>query len=165
MRCNNYTARTDLKASPSRYDKGMELYKSSRVSIGSSGLFKVSGFEVDTEKMQCECPDYNTRKQICKHIYSAMLFAKNRGKQTVEHLDGHNNGFNGDGANPVTQSKHTPSKAQEANSKDFNRQATIHTRLAVLNTATEILKTQRKPIELTDVLSPSSQLETWALGN
>jgi hypothetical protein len=144
---SNYTARTDLKASHSRYDKGMDLYKSGRVSIGANGFFKVSGFEVDTEKMQCECPDYRTRKQTCKHIFAAMLFVKSRGKQTIEHLDDHNNGFNGDGANPVTQSKHTHNKLQEANSKEFNRQATI-TRLAVINSAIELLKTHRKPIEL-----------------
>ncbi len=68
---------------------------------------------------------------------------------------------------PKSEPKHTPNKAQEAPSKDFNGQTAIPpttpTWLAVLNTATEILKTQRKPIELTDVLSPSSQLETWVL--
>lgn len=51
----NYTATTDLKASRSRYDKGMGLYKSGRVSIGSNGVFRASAiYEVDTEKMQCE---------------------------------------------------------------------------------------------------------------
>jgi hypothetical protein len=37
------------------------------------------------------------------------------------------------------------------------------TRLAVLNTAIEILKTHRKPIELIDVLSLADKLKTWAL--
>jgi hypothetical protein len=161
---SNYTARTHLKASRSRYDKGMDLYKSGRVSIGSNGFFKVSGFEVDTEKMQCECPDYRTRKQTCKHIFTCLLFVKNRGKQTIEHLDGHSNDSSGNSTKPpVVESKHTPNKAQEANSKDFNRQATI-TRLAIINSAIEVLKTHRKPIELTEVLSLASQLETWASG-
>jgi hypothetical protein len=38
------------------------------------------------------------------------------------------------------------------------------TRLAVLNSATEILKTHRKPVELNEVLSLASQLEIWAFG-
>lgn len=79
--------------------------------------------------MQCECPDYRTRKQTCKHIFAAMLFVKNRGKQGVEHLDSHSNGSNSNSAKPVAESKHTPNKVQEANSKDFNRQATIGLRL------------------------------------
>ncbi len=76
----NYTANADLKASRSRYDKGMDLYKSGRVSIGSNGFFRVSGFQVDTEKMQCECPDYRTRKQSCKHIYASLLFYQKQRK-------------------------------------------------------------------------------------
>jgi hypothetical protein len=161
---SNYTANAELKASRSRYDKGMELYKSGRVSIGSNGLFKVSGFEVDTEKMQCECPDYRTRKQTCKHIYACLLFAKNRGKQVIEHLNIRTNGSNENRTKSEPKPTHTPNKAQEAHSKGFDKQATI-TRLAVLNTATEILKTQRKPIELGEVISLASQLEAWALGN
>jgi hypothetical protein len=65
-------------------------------------------------------------------------------------------------SNPKSEPKHAPNKAQEAPSKDFDKQAT-NTRLATLNTATEILKTHRKPLELADVLSLASQLETWAL--
>jgi hypothetical protein len=155
---SNYTARTDLKASHSRYDKGMDSYKSGRVSIGSNGLFKVSGFEVDTEKMQCDCPDHRTRKQACKHIFASLLFTKNRGKQTIEHLNGYSNG-----CKPASNGKHIPNKLQEAHNKDLDKQATI-TRLATLNTATEILKTHRKPVELNEVLSLASQLEKWALG-
>jgi hypothetical protein len=103
----------------------MELYKSGRVSIVSNGFFKVSGFQVDTEKMQCDCPDYRTRKQTCKHIFAAMLFAKNRGKATIEHLVGHSNSTNGNGAKSCPESKNAPNKSQEANSKDFNKQTTI----------------------------------------
>ncbi|MGE5443921.1 MAG: hypothetical protein ACM3SR_04875 [Ignavibacteriales bacterium] len=157
----NYNPKNDLKSSHSRYDKGMELYKSGRVSIGSNGLFKVSGFEVDTENMQCECPDYRTRKETCKHLFAAMLFIKNRGKQSIEHLNGFSNGSNG--ARSESETKGASNKHQESNSKDFNRQSTI-TRLAVLNTATEILKTHRKPIEFNDIISLASQLEKWALG-
>jgi hypothetical protein len=158
----NYTANADLKASRSRYEKGMELYKSGRVCIGSYGFFKVSGFQVDTEKMECECPDYRTRKQTCKHIFAAMLFLKNRGKQTIEHLNGFSKGSNGPKSEP--EPKYTPNKAQEAHSKDFNRQATITTRLAVLDTATEILKTHNKPITAESLFKVASQLEKWALG-
>ncbi|MGE5446222.1 MAG: hypothetical protein ACM3SR_16775 [Ignavibacteriales bacterium] len=141
----------------------MELYKSGRVSIGSDGLFRVSGFQVDTEKMQCECPDYKTRKQTCKHLFAAMLFVKNRGKQGIEHLNGFSNDFNRNGAKSNPDPKHISNKVREAYSKDFDKQATI-TRLATLNTATEILKTHRKPIELAEVLCLASQLEQWALG-
>ena len=80
------TSKKELNSSKSRYDKGLELYKSGRVSINSNGLFKVSGFEVDTENMQCECSDYKTRKQTCKHIFATMLFVKNMRRQTIEHL-------------------------------------------------------------------------------
>lgn len=160
---SNYNATTDLKASRSRYDKGLELYKSGRVSIGANGFFKVSGFEVDTEKMQCECPDYRTRKQTCKHLFAAMLFVKNRGKQTIEHLNGHSNDSNGNGVKPEFESKHTPNKAQEAHSKDFDKRASNYTGLAVINSAIELLKTHKKPIELNEVLSLAFRLEQWAL--
>lgn len=157
------TIKQELNGSKARYEKGLELYKQGKVSINGNGLFKVCGYyEVDTEKMTCSCPDYKTRKQTCKHIYASLLFTKNRGKQTVEHLNSHDNGSNGNGAKSEVESKHDPNTVQEVHNKDFDKQATI-TRLAVLNTATEILKTQRKPIELADVLSLASQLETWAL--
>lgn len=84
----NYNVTTDLRSSRSRYDKGMELYKSSRVSIFSNGFFRVSGFQVDTEKMQCDCPDYRTRKQTCKHLFAALLFVKNQGMKIIEDLPG-----------------------------------------------------------------------------
>ncbi len=129
--------RHDLNGSKPRYEKGLELYKQGKVSINSNGLFKVSGFEVDTEKMQCDCPDHRTRKQTCKHIFACLLFTKNRGKQTIEHLDGYSNG-----CKPASEAKHTPKKLQEAHNKDLDKQATI-TRLATLNTATEILKTHK----------------------
>ncbi|MGE5444087.1 MAG: SWIM zinc finger family protein [Ignavibacteriales bacterium] len=147
-----------LEDSKSRYEKGMGLYKSGRVSIGPNGFFKVSGFQVDTEKMTCTCPDYRTRKEPCKHLFAAMLFVKNSGKQKIEGLNG----------NPKTEPKDTANKPVEAqkqaDNKPFDRQSNI-TRLAVLNTATEILKTHGKPVELTDVVSIASQLEQWALGS
>lgn len=159
----NYNVTNNLKSSRGRYDKGMELYESGRVSIGPNGLFKVSGFEVDTEGMQCDCPDHRTRKQTCKHLFAAMLFVKNRGKQTIQHLNGFDYDSNGNGSKPYPESKNTPNKTQEAHTKEFDRQARI-TRLAVLNAATEILKTHRKPIEFDDILSIAAELEKWAKG-
>ena len=88
IRNGNGNSTPILRDSKCRYEKGMGLYKSGRVSIGSNGFFKVSGFEVDTEKVQCECPDYKSRKEACKHLFAAMLFVKNRGKQIVEDLPG-----------------------------------------------------------------------------
>jgi hypothetical protein len=74
------TLKQDLNNSKSRYEKGMEIYKSGKVSINCDGLFKVCGYyEVDTDKMVCNCPDHRTRKQTCKHIFASMLFTKNRG--------------------------------------------------------------------------------------
>jgi hypothetical protein len=93
-----------------------------------------------------------------------LLFTKNRGKQTIEHLNGHTHGSNGNGTKPESETKDTSDKPQEVNNKDFDRQRTI-TRLAVLNTATEILKTHRKPIEFNDIVSIAAQLEKWALGS
>jgi hypothetical protein len=69
-----------------------------------------------------------------------------------------------DSALSKTEPKDAPKKLQEGYYKDFDRQATISssllpslsTRLAVLNTATEILKTYRKPIEFSDTVSIAS---------
>lgn len=121
----------ELNGNKSRYEKGLELYREGKVSIGSIGLFKVSGFEVDTVRMQYECPDHKTRKQTCKHLFACLLFVQNRGKQQIEHLDGHCNGPNGNGAKSEPEPKHTPNKAQETHSKGFDKQATI-TRLRFL---------------------------------
>jgi len=112
-----------------------------------------------------------------------MLFVKNRGKNTVEDLEGGNGKVHHDGqvhhdaqdnVPPVAQStpseiihqgtKETSEKPKEAQNKPFDRQATI-TRLAVLNTATEIIKTWGKPVEFSTVISLASQLEKWALGD
>ncbi len=158
--------RDELKNSKSRYEKGMELYRQGKESINCDGLFKVCGYyEVDTDKMVCNCPDHSTRKQLCKYIFASLLFTNNRGKQTIEHLEGHSHDSNGNGAKSENEPRNGTNKSQEAQIKDFNRQTTITTRLAVLNTATEILKTHRKPVELNEVLSLASQLEIWALGN
>lgn len=59
--------------------------------------------------------------------------------------------------------KEASNKPQDSPDKPFDRQSTI-TRLAVFNTATEILKTHRKPIEFGDIVSLAAQLEKWALG-
>lgn len=144
----NETTKQELNGSKSRYEKGLELYKAGKVSIGNKGLSKVSGYcDVDTEKMTCTCcPDYKGRKEPCKHLFAAMLFVKNRGKQIIEGLENSHAGIkNGSGANPQPESKEVPDKPQEAHSKEFDRQATYITRLAVLNTATEILKIHRNP--------------------
>lgn len=170
-RNGNGNSTSMLKDSKSRYDKGMELYKQGKVRIAPNGLFKVSGYyEADTEKMTCTCPDYRTRKEACKHLFAAMLFVKNRGKQTIEDLPGFTwvdeirdmpSSF--DKPKLEGGAKELSNKPQEAHSKKFDRQATI-TRLAVLNTATEVLKTHSKPIEFSDIVSLAAQLETWALG-
>lgn len=89
-----------------------------------------------------------------------MLFVKNRGKQTVEHLEGSQNANDNDVI--TSESKKTFDNLNETHSKEFDRQSTI-TRLVVLNTATEILKTHRKSIEITSVVSIASQLKQWAL--
>lgn len=100
--------------------------------------------------MQFECPDYKTWKDSCKHLFAAMLFIKNTGKQTTEGL----NGFNGNVAHAVqsdlaperqTESKENVSKLAQCNvphlePKPFDRHRMV-TRLAVLNTATDIAKT------------------------
>ncbi|MGE5443637.1 MAG: hypothetical protein ACM3SR_03435 [Ignavibacteriales bacterium] len=154
-RSNDSDNSTMFNGSKSRHDKGMVLYKSGRVSISSNGLFIVSGYyEADTEKMTCTCPDYRTRKEPCKYLFAAMLFIKNRGKATIEHLEGHSNGAKSE----------SDDKPKEAHSRDFNRQATI-TRLAVLNTATEILKTHNRQISFDDVVALADRLEAWALGS
>ena len=42
----------EVNGGKARYEKGMELYKSGRINIGSNGLFKVSGiYKVVTEKI------------------------------------------------------------------------------------------------------------------
>jgi SWIM zinc finger len=145
-----------LNDSKSRYEKGMRLYEEGKVKIRSNGLFKVSGYyDTDPENMTCGCPDYKKRKEACKHLFAAMLFVKNRGRVTIENLEGFNGNGNGSTHKAVESAKDAP--------KHLDRQSTI-TRLAVLNTATEILKTHRKAIDTAEVISFASQLERWALG-
>lgn len=158
----NYSNSTTLRESRSRYDKGMELYKEGKVKVGANGLFKVSGYyEADTERMTCTCPDYRTRKESCKHLFAAMLFVKNRGKQTIEGLDGNGKTL----SENIHEAKpaETPNSKNEPRSKEFDRQAVI-TRLATINSAIEALKTHRKPIEYGDIVSLAARLEAWALG-
>ncbi|MGE5445793.1 MAG: hypothetical protein ACM3SR_14565 [Ignavibacteriales bacterium] len=158
-----------LKDSKSRYDKGMGLYKEGKVKVSSNGLFKISGYyECDPEKMTCTCPDYRTRKEACKHLFAAMLFVKNRGRTVIQDLDGFTwvdeiRDMPSSYDKPKPEAKDTSDKPTEAPTKPFDRQSTI-TRLAVLNTATEILKTHSKPIEFNDIVSLAAQLEQWALG-
>jgi hypothetical protein len=159
---SNSTTDVELKEGNARYEKGMELYKQGKVSITSNGMFKVNGYEVDLRTpVRCECPDYQKRRRACKHIFAGLLFSKNRGKARVEHLDGFSNG-NGPHAENTPKNAHN--KPVEAHSKDFDRQTTI-TRLAVLNTTVEILKTHGQPIELEEVFFLASRLEAWALGS
>lgn len=157
---------TTLAQGKARYEKGMALYKQGKVSIGSEGYFKVNGFTVDAERVSCDCPDYMNRKQACKHYYAACLFLKNRCKPTIEHLEGFTNG-NGTSSQSQSkskvESKYVHYKNKAGSGKGYDRQSTI-TRLAVLNTATEVLKTHRKPIELDEVFSLAKELESWALG-
>jgi hypothetical protein len=117
-------AREELNGSKFRYEKGLELYKQGKVSIGSNGLFKVSGFEVDTGRMKCECPDYKTRRQPCKHIFASLLFVKNRGKQRIENLEGFSNGANSKESISQPESKDASSKLVEGH-KDHDRQSII----------------------------------------
>ena len=80
----------ELNGSRARSDKGMELYKQGKVVVSKNDLLKVRGYyEADTGKMTCNCPDYKTRKEACKHLFAAMLFVKNRGKQTIDDLPGY----------------------------------------------------------------------------
>ena len=76
------------------------------------------------------------------------------------------NGSNGNGAKSEVESKDTSNKKpQEAHSKDFNRQTiTTTTRLAVINSAIELLKTHNTPITVESVFKVACQLEKWALG-
>ena len=162
---NQHSPGAFLERSRSRHDKGMELYKSGKVSIGDNGLFRVSGYyEVDTEKMTCTCPDYQKRHEPCKHVFAACLYVKYHSKESVEHFDGHVINSNGAKVQPETKEpspKPLPLDAKAAQGKDFNRQATI-TRLAVINSAIEIVKTWGKPVEFSVVISLASELEKWA---
>jgi hypothetical protein len=120
------------------------------VSIGPNGLFNVSGFQVNTEKTLCNCPDYQNRHEPCKHYFAAREFQKNGCKVDLELTQETACGKSG-----------LSGKRVETR---FDKQSTI-TRLAVLNTATEMLKTHRKAIELNEVVFLACQLEKWALGN
>jgi hypothetical protein len=173
-------AREELNGSKSRYEKGMELYKQGKVSITGDGLFKVSGYyEVNTGTMKCECPDYKNNRRPCKHIFACLLFVKNRGKQSIENLEGielrqpqvsqetkldlitaNDNGATHKDVEDACGKSGLSGKRVESG---FDKQFTI-TRLAVLNTATEIAKTWGKPVEFSVVISLAAQLEKWALG-
>lgn len=175
-----------LEEGKARWERGQELYKAGAVKIGADGYFHVNGFKVDTDTIRCECKDFTFRKKACKHIYASIAYQKARqngnGNGSTPKDNGKGNG-NGNGANGkepmdwITEISNMPSsydkpqpgikepsdKAKQGPGKALDRQATI-TRLAVLNTATEVLKTHRKPIELTEILSLASELEAWALG-
>lgn len=137
---SNYTS---LDLQKAIYEKGMELYRQGKVRIDSNGYFKVSGYQVDTEKVNCRCPDYQKYKKPCKHLYSVFAFQKH-GKP-----DSHTTMTIGDNSHDTRE--------------NVNKQRTI-TRLAVLNTATAILSTHPEPVKLKHVLSLAAHLEHWALG-
>lgn len=159
------TEKQELEKDKARWEKGQELYKAGAVRIGENGYFQVNGYNCDPDHISCDCPDFQFRKKPCKHIYASQAYRKARFNANTNGSTHKANG-NGNGSTPKSEgsSKDIPNKPKEGYSKDFDKQATI-TRLAVLNTAVELLKTHRKPIELTDIISLASQLEQWALGN
>lgn len=79
-----YSNYTPLGAGKARYERGIELYKQGKVSINSKGYFEVNGYQVDTEKVKCECPDYRNRKEPCKHFFAACLFQR-KGTKAIGH--------------------------------------------------------------------------------
>src|SRR5574340_659609 len=99
--------------------------------------------------MRCKCPDNAHTKRACKHIFASLAYIKAR-----------YNGNGNVGAPKDLERDKNNSRPKGDNSKNFDRQSTI-TRLAVLNTATEILKTYRQPIELEDVFSLARELHAW----
>jgi hypothetical protein len=60
--------------------------------------------------------------------------------------------------------QNAPNKPLESPSKDFDKQRVITYRLAVINSAVEMLKTHPSPIEPEEVIFVASCLEKWALG-
>jgi hypothetical protein len=151
---------TTLPSDRARYERGLELCRQGRVSIAPNGDFLVNGYLVDTERVKCECPDHKTWKGVCKHYYAARVFQKNG--CNVVNGKVHTN-VNGNGTKSAIEPKHTTNNVQ-AHYKGFDRQATI-TRVAVLNTATEILKTHNRQISFDDVVALAGRLEAWALGS
>ncbi len=92
-----------------------------------------------TGTMHCECPDrkHNLKDaELCKHLYAARHYAEaNREALAM----------------------------QQPEPKPLTKDDRI-TRLATLNTATAILQSHNKPIELRDVIELATQLEMWAHG-
>jgi hypothetical protein len=155
---------TNSNPQKQRWIRGQELYKSGAVTIGKDGFFHVAGYRVDEQKVQCECPDYQSRKQPCKHFYSVKAYMKNgkpKADPTGETADSQkiDERFN----KPENTPQNTPNKPLESPSKDFDKQRVI-TRLSVINAAVEMLKTHPSPIEPEEVIFVASCLEKWALG-
>ena len=67
---------------------GQALFKSGTVSIGQDGLFRANGYRVDLRTpVMCECPDYRSRRQACKHIFTALAFVKVRQTRSANFVE------------------------------------------------------------------------------
>ncbi len=127
-------------AGKARYEKGLELYRAGAVSIGEDGYFRVLGFTVDTEKVSCDCPEYQKYKQPCLHYYAACIFQKNGCK--------------------VGSASNSENKAR---GKDFNFPR-VNLRVKTLSLAIEVLQSHGKPITAKNLFKVAGELESWALG-
>ncbi|HEX3033899.1 MAG TPA: SWIM zinc finger family protein [Thermodesulfobacteriota bacterium] len=127
----------ELKGSKERYIKGQELYRSGAVSIGKDGCFYVHNYLVDVEKVWCNCPDYQHRKQACKHYYAVRAYLKYGKPKTI----------NGNGAGSESSRKNAPETHLQGNSKDLGEKNT-KARLSVLNNAIQILQSQNSPLHM-----------------
>jgi hypothetical protein len=103
--------------------------------------------------MRCKCPDNAHTKRPCKPIFAALAYIRAR--------------YNGDvnvGAHKDVELVKNNPRPKGDYGKKLDRQSTI-TRLAVLNTATEILKSQQQPVSFDEVVALAGRLEVWALGD
>jgi transposase len=66
--------------------KGQEIYKTNRVRQDGNCWIVTSShssnkYRVDLENQTCDCPDFQIRKVICKHLYGVKLEFENSSKQ------------------------------------------------------------------------------------
>lgn len=99
-------------------------------------------------------------------IITTLLFFSS--KDIKINRDKHLNGFGSisieSDSQPTSGAKDASNKPKEGYYKDFVRYDIMFLYvLAVLNTATDVLSTHRKLIELTDVVSLATQPEKWEL--
>ena len=150
---SNSKSSKDLEQSKARYLKGIELYKEGKVSITSSGLYKVNGYLVDLRTpIECECPDFTNRHEACKHIFAAKQYDKHRGKVEVTK-----------DSKPENSPQNTPENQLKGNREAFSQER-VNTRVSLIDSAIEMLKTHGHPIEPEEVFFLASRLEKWALG-